>query len=243
MHKRFFSYFVSVSKIKQVENYLADNNLEFLLDKKDILLDDSNLFSNNKNLILKKSIVFIKTSKLIKYRRSLSLNKRVSSILTKNSYYFDFKIVNGFLNQVLIVNDYNFFVRYQQNLFSKNFNLFLDLIKITNLLCQNLVQLKLFVYLLSSLFRTMHKRQHNRFIFFVSNLFKYILSTYPNVCGLRLEVSGRLLGKPRASNIKIENGFLGLNSFSSNKYTYQTHVYTLYGVFGFKCYINFKNNN
>ncbi len=247
INKRFFSsHVVKTSKTQQIEKYLCKQNLEFLVDKKDVLLDRVDLKSSPQNLILKNSKIFLKTSKLIKFRRLLSSNKNDSILSQKKfqtNFFFDLTIVNTFINKAMLPSDYNFFTRYQHALFSKNFNLFLDLIKVTNLLCQNIVHLKLFVALISTLFRTLHKRQHNRFIFFISNLFKYILETYPNVLGLRLEINGRLMGKPRASTIKIEYGFLGLNSFSSKRYSYQNHVYTLYGAFGFKCYINFKNNN
>lgn len=242
MKNKNFGSMTAFLKANAVENLLSNNNLNFLMQNKDILLDSYQFYKNKKNVIIKNSNVFIKTSKLIKYRRLLSTTKVTNSFLQQqeNAYFFNFKIINYCLKSAELTTDYSFFVRYQQSLFSKNFNLFLDFIKVTSLLCQNLVSLKLFTHLLSNLFRLLHKRQHNRFVFFVSNLFKYILITYPNVSGLQLEISGRLLGKPRASTIKIEQGFLGLNSFCVNKHVYKTHIYTLYGAFGLKCSINFK---
>lgn len=245
--KRNFSTFLkTMPSVKCIETFLASNNLTFLADRKDLLAGDSNahFVLAGRILVLKNFSVFFKTSKLIKFRRLLSSSSKSFKLTSLNSgQFFNLKVLNGLLNKSLLINDYTFFSRYQQLLFSKNFNLFLDLVKVTNLLCQNAIELKFFVHLLSVLFRNMHKRQHNKFIFFVSNLFKHILRTYPSIVGLRLEINGRLLGKPRASSIKIEQGFLGLHSFSLNKYTHKTHVYTVYGVFGFTCFINFKNNN
>jgi hypothetical protein len=236
MSKRYFG----ILKHHTVESYIARNNLDNLMNKKEVLLNKSFVYSSNLDVVLDNSVIFIKTSKLIKFRRLLSINKNFKVSKNKGSFFFNIKVANGFINKSLVESDYNFFLRYQQSIFSKNFNLFLDFIKVTNLLCQNILDLKIFVHLLGSLFRMLHKRQHNRFLVFVSSLFKYILNTYPNVCGLRLEISGRLLGKPRASTKKIEHGFLGSNSFSENKYSFQMHVYTLYGAFGLKCSVNFK---
>lgn len=48
------------------------------------------------------------------------------------------------------------------------------------------------------------------------------------------------MGKTRASTIKIERGSLSLNTVNSGCIAEKMHVYTLYGAFGFKIWINYK---
>jgi ribosomal protein S3 len=56
--------------------------------------------------------------------------------------------------------------------------------------------------------------------------------------GIKFSISGRLLGKPRYSVVKILIGKMPCQTISKNIIKQQIHVYTIYGVFGFKIWIN-----
>ena len=49
------------------------------------------------------------------------------------------------------------------------------------------------------------------------------------------------MGKTRASTVKIAKGSLVLNTVNAGCINDKMHVYTLYGAFGFKLWINYKN--
>ena len=50
-----------------------------------------------------------------------------------------------------------------------------------------------------------------------------------------------MMGKTRASTVKIEKGALSLTTINADCIENKLHVYTLYGAFGFKIWINYKN--
>lgn len=159
----------------------------------------------------------------------------------KNQLNFDLVCLNRLNNKAYLAADYVFYKKYKNMLFSRNYNLWLDMLKITNLFVKKFIDPKSFLTLLSHLFKYLNKRKHNKFIYFVTSLFDYLTKTYPtHVLGLQLTISGRLLSKPRSSIINIESGTLHLTSASADLKSSQMHVYTLYGAFGLKLYVNYK---
>lgn len=197
--------------------------------------------------------VFYRTKILLKYRKKFKLYRTYEKNTVFQNYikrilenknlqiFMQFFCLNRVIDKKYIRQDYEFYKPYKNLLFVRNYNLWLDLIKTTNLLTLKVIGVESYLYLLSLLFRHLNKRKHNRFILFVSNLFEHILKVYPDkVKGLKLVISGRLQSKPRSSIVKIEKGTLNLTSKKSNLLLSQMHVYTLYGAFGLKLYINYQ---
>ena len=99
----------------------------------------------------------------------------------------------------------------------------------------------MFLNLLGILFRHLNKRRHGKFKQFVGNLFDHIVTNYSKeIKGLKLVLSGRISAKPRSSIAKIERGTLNLTCKSANVHSSQIHVYTIYGAFGLKLYVNYQ---
>lgn len=233
-------------------NYNISKSIKTLFLNKGMLCNEPQVLKQN-SLYSFHLPIFYRTKTLLRYRKKIKLSKNYQKntpfqnytnrlLKSKNLQIFTkFFCLNRLIDKKFIRQDYDFLKQYKNLLFVRNYNLWLDLIKTTNLLSLKKINVESYLYLLSSLFRYLNKRKHNRFILFISNLFEHILKIYPShVKGLKLIISGRLQSKPRSSIVKIEKGTLNLTSKKSNLLSSQMHVYTLYGAFGLKLYINYQ---
>ena len=84
------------------------------------------------------------------------------------------------------------------------------------------------------------------FIAFLKNLAKILvtdLSRVPflnktnRIKGVKFLINGKLKGKTRANSILIVKGLVPAQTISANIDFSKTHVFTVYGVFGFKIWI------
>jgi ribosomal protein S3 len=64
-----------------------------------------------------------------------------------------------------------------------------------------------------------------------------------SILGIKLIVSGKIKGKPRSSTTCIQVGSVPSQSLDKDVDFSKLHVYTLYGVFGFKIWIYKKLKN
>ena len=134
-------------------------------------------------------------------------------------------------------------------LFSRRFNLLIDFIKITALFCEKKVPLQTFLSLLGQIFRILQKRKHSRFFFFLKYLFQLLVSNsefksslaMSNIDGIKFVVNGKLQGKTRADSSCIQVGAVPIQSLDKNVEFSRLHVYTLYGVFGFRMWVYRKD--
>jgi len=249
-----FQQFPLKSKKNQ---FLLNNSLglngSYLFSNKGLLFNEPQLLKQEDSFLLNLQ-AFYRTSSLLNFRAKLvaksSLNYRSSKIsnffkntkfLKNNKILVNLVCLNRFIDKTAIKTDYAFYRPYKNILFQRNYNLWLDFIKVTNLIVNKFLDVKSFLFLLSSLFKYLNKRKHSKFIFFISNLFDFLITTYPDkIKGLKLIITGRLLSKPRSSTVKIERGTLNLTSSNACVASNQMHVYTLYGAFGLKLYINYQ---
>lgn len=249
---------INQNKFLITNSYLIKQELINALQRKDVLVSNLDIAQTNNTTSLNIE-AFTRTAKLLKYRKILKKKKLKNPSLNKHKKVNDL-ILNSFKNQIssnnLLINYYNInknidkkiltnyfksFKKFSTVLFSRGFNLFIDFLKILSLLDQNKINPKVFLLILGQIFRNLTKKKHTKFIFFIRTLFDNLINSDKNeIVGIKLVINGKLMGKTRASTIKIERGSLSLNTVNSGCISEKMHVYTLYGAFGFKIWVNYK---
>jgi hypothetical protein len=168
---------------------------------------------------------------------------KISFKLLKNQY-FKIRVLNRFLKKKQLVNWYRLHKKWKISLFPRSESLFFDFIKTLNLVETKKIEVHNLLYLLGLVFKTLHKRKHSRFMYFIAEIFtESVVKAMNSIEGVKFLISGRLKGKSRASIIKFQKGRLNLNEIKSNVSYSQLHVYTLYGAFGMKLWMNYKTKN
>jgi hypothetical protein len=230
------------------------NTLKRSLIKKGILVLSSQVnFATSTCYITLK--VYYKTVKIVNYKNkinSLTSNKlkscqKLSLMLNESFNKTKNKLgvvtlynINKNIKKILLFNIYLTYKRYVNVLFSRRFNLFIDFTKMTALFISREMNPKNYLYLLSQIFRLLSKKKHSRFLFFLKNLFSTIIKTkQSSISGIKFIVNGKLQGKTRAGSSKILVGSVPIQSIEKNIAFGKTHVYTLYGAFGFKMWVNY----
>lgn len=236
-------------------------SLEFLsvlkrsLTKKGVIVTfcDVNFITNTCYIKLK---VYYKTVKLVHYKNKINLlnNKKTEVVSSKllcslnkifnrsknNLSVITIENLNKSIQRIIVFNTYLVYKRYVNILFSRRFNLFMDFTKMTSLFIFKEIDPKAYLYLLAQIFRLLSKKKHSRFLFFLKNLFSTIIKTkQSSILGVKFIVNGKLQGKTRAGTSKILVGSVPIQSIDKNIVFGKTHVYTLYGAFGFKMWVNY----
>jgi hypothetical protein len=172
--------------------------------------------------------------------KSLINKLRITHLLTH------FKIINKTIDK-----KYTFFLfkklkKYVFKIFSRRFNLFLDFIKVTSLYGKNLIDLKLYISIIATIFKNLRKRTHITFYGFLKktlNILVYDSKKYikkeNKILGVKILIKGRLLGKSRASQYAIQVGSVPIQTISSQiKYAQATSFTHDCGTFGFEVWSN-----
>jgi len=172
---------------------------------------------------------------ILKELKILGVSVLVLKITLLNKFCLSFK-----KNKLLKL----FYLRhraFKDGLFARRNNLFFDLLKVSFLLSKNLVTSNLFLFLIVQLFKILPKRKHARFLLLIKKLFKTFCEDTKNVnssiSGLKFLISGKLKGKLRTQRSCIQVGKVATQTISNNIEYSKTHVFTRYGVFGFKFWI------
>ena len=248
------------NKFLLVNSYLIKQQLINALFRKDILVSNVDISQSNNTTNLSID-TFIRTSKLLKYRKlvkkklirksNLSVKKQnqLNDLLVKafpnkisnNNLLINYNNINKIIDKKILTNNFKNFKKFSSVLFSRGFNLFIDFIIVVSLIEQQKLNPKVFLIVLGQIFRNLTKKKHTKFIFFIKTIFDSLISSEKNnIIGIKLVINGKLMGKTRASTVKIESGSLSLNTVNSGCIAEKMHVYTLYGAFGFKIWINYK---
>ena len=125
-------------------------------------------------------------------------------------------------------------------LFSRRQFLFFDTLKISCLLCENLICSKTFLTVLIQIFRILPKRKHGTFLVFLKELLILLIEELPKkkikttLKGIKFILNGKLKGKTRSSTNLLRIGIIPTQSISKNIKYFNAHAYTIYGAFGFK---------
>lgn len=240
------------------------NFLKVLLEKKNVLLLDTNaitlnnthyyyfkiFFKSKKILSIKKKRRNIKT--LIKTKSYLKLNKFLNKTLCLNQntlIFFNIKMLNRITNKKLVKFFYQYLKRFTRMYFQRTFNLFIDFIKICSLFCEGKVKSKTFLLFINLIFKSISKKSHIRFISFLKDLFRTIIYRSPfiskvvkdnPILGIKFMIAGRIRDKQRASFYCLQEGSLSTTCLSNQLDYSKIHVYTILGVFGLKIWVSRK---
>jgi hypothetical protein len=229
-------------------------NLKFLLKIKGIHVSKITLgFTNNRIYVCFN--IFFSTQKVIKYRKfkdalscpsNVNLNKlfkKLSNLLKSN--LIDFKVINinKQIDNTLASQVFLIYKKYLNSLFDKKFYLCLDITKVTVLFLLNKIETKGFLEYTGKSFCSIHKKNHVRYFKLISNIFNFVVfkNTKQNtILGIKLQISGKLKGKAMASQQLIVCGSMPTQTINKNICFEKMHVYTTYGVFGFKLWVHRK---
>lgn len=233
--------------------------LKDLFYAKNILVTDTNL-SVDCNTLNLSMYLFFRKRKLVKFR-SCSLQKKISThlstkpilILSRHLHKkFNINLINfkiKVLNRLIIFPLFYSSLKkklniYQRSLFDRRFSLYIDFLKLNSLYLNSQVNLNTYVFVLGEIFQRLMKKKHGQFLNFIKTLFKFIIyeykfkNFYSKILGIKFIISGKIKGKLRARATNIQIGSIPLNTNSRNIEFSQVHVYTTYGVYGIKLWVN-----
>ena len=222
------------SSILEINFYLYFKASKLLIFSKKKI---NNLLLNNLKFKKRHQFFFLKKLILTHFNfLKLNLTKLKIKILNFN--------INKNLNHFLFLKLKNF----KNILFNRRFNLFIDLIKISNLLIVGKISTTVFLKFLSEVFKILPKTKHGQFIFFIKFLLKTLsmdnfttkqLKELPNstIGGIKIQIKGKLLGKTRSSNSFVQTGSVSTQTISKNIEFSKINIFTKYGVFGFKLWL------
>jgi len=211
-------------------------------------------FTNNKIYIYLK--IFYGTQRIVRYKKYktmksnpvfFGIQKILKAILklSKNNI-LEIKVinVNKKIDTQLIRQTYIMYKKHLNNLFDKKFYMCIDITKITVLFLSNKIETKIFLEHLGKVFSGIHKKNHLRYFKLIETQFEFLIINSIEefkILGLKLQVSGKLLGKAIASKQLITRGSIPTQTLNKNISFEKTHIYTVYGVFGFKFW-TYRNN-
>lgn len=232
--------------------------LKYLFYKKDILLTQSSLNFNSNRLDLclhlyfrKKKLLRFKKLKNKKLKKKLKIDKIKKNIffLILNNFTktFQFNSLNlklKILNKIKKSSKFRSYLRkktkfLKSSLFERHAPLYDDFLNLTFLYYTAKISIDSFLLIFNEIFKYLVKQKHGRFIKFIKIVFNDILINRrnSNIKGAKFVISGKLRGKLRARSKTFFFGLSPISTQSKNVQYSKTHVYTMYGVFGFKLWI------
>ena len=230
---------------KFLKTYKTLTHLKQSLERKGIILNHYIIKEEDTNCFIKLKI-FFGTQKLLKYKTLLK-NKRLNTLkkdfiknLIQNISNYkttvsDIIILNHYLDNKQTKTYFNEFKKFKNILFSRQFSLFIDFIKLTTLFTNKKISTEIYLNILGKIFKILPKNKHARYFFFIDQLLKIIVEDqYNSIQGVKLQINGKLKGKLRSSSEQISQGNLSTSSISKSINYSQVHIYTIYGSFGIK---------
>lgn len=207
------------------------------------------VISNLNNKIFVNFYTFFGTQRIIRFKKLKHIYCNSKKLHIKNIFKKILKLLrvsvleikitnlNKIIDKSLVRKIFLLYRKYINNLFDKKFYLCVDITKITVLFLLNKVDNDVFLNYIAKIFSTIHKKNHLRFFKLVSTIFTFLIANPQKnnkILGLKLLVSGKLRGKTMASKQLINYGSMPVQTLNKNIYFEKLHVYTIYGVFGFK---------
>ncbi len=186
------------------------------------------------NFYKKKIIKKSSSAYCIKSKKFLMLFSNFFKSYKKNLYQFKFINLNIQINKELLVYCYNFLKKFKIVIFSRRYNLFIDFIKATTLLCQNKLSSSAYLMFLSLIFKFLAKKVHTKFFSFIREVCNLIIKKVSKILikGISFKINGKLKGKPRAGSFLIVIGQMPNQTINANIDFAFCHTYTRLGVFG-----------
>ena len=122
----------------------------------------------------------------------------------------------------------------------KNYSNFLNLSKLAFIIITNKKSAKLLAKILSSLISS-QKRRHSNILTFINKIFDILIySKLSLISGIKIQISGRINGFPRAKSRLLKIGSLPLHSITSIIDYSESRAYTSNGTFGIKVWVCVK---
>nr|NP_066423.1 ribosomal protein S3 [Ochromonas danica]AAG18389.1 ribosomal protein S3 [Ochromonas danica] len=241
---------LTTSQIKYdiINNFKLTSNIVTSLKKKDIIV--SHMFFSEKGITKKLNIyLFYRTHKLKKYliktkrKGKYKKNKKneIVKLLGEKNLSLVIKVLNrqGKSESLRVIAAK--FKYYLNKIFQKRLTLFIDLVKVFYLVAKKKATIHLLIYILGLIFKPLHKKKHAIYLAFLKKLFSYLIfRKHSQIKGVKLIIAGRLKGKTRAKTSKFILGKIPLSSEKEKIKASQTHIYTVYGCFGLKLWVNYK---
>lgn len=248
---------------KQIINFINYYNyLKQTLKLKNVYIDNITFYLIGKNLIINLFIYYssLKLS-LLKKKSKLNYNstgnKHISKIDTQNKLFPTHFIKKNKLNNATIkflninknINVKKTLTLYKAiknsivTLLKKKRYLLIDFIRISVLLMEAKISVKIFTIFIGQIFATLSKKSHNRFFLILKKLFKIMIldekidKNITKIKGIKLKMGGRLRGKTRSDVRTITVGTVPLQSTSKHIEYFKQHIFTIYGTFGLKVWI------
>ena len=237
IYKYIFCYYLEVF-FKRRGVFVLYNDFFF---KNAVGFVNFNLFYTKRklNFIKKKKLSRIK--KIINIKVLLKLFSKIAVKFNITKLKFNFVILNNKVDKNILTFFYNKFKKYSIILFEKKFYLFIDFLKIISLVYCNILKIKNLLIVLTTIFSNLHKKKHTKFIDFIDFIFSCLCEKInSNIKGIKFILKGKLLGKSRASIYIIKKGRISIQTLKENISFNKQHIYTKYGVFGFKLWVNKK---
>ena len=182
----------------------------------------------NKKILLTEMINKFLTTVLNKY-----YNKKINVVIKLKDLgkAFEDTIIKSKINRIE-------FIKISKNLKNlKNYPNSSGLIKIAFIVATNKKSSKLLANTLSYLISS-QKRRHSNILTFFKKLFSVlIISKLSVISGIRIQISGRINGFPRAKSRLLKLGSLPLQSINSRIDYHESKAYTPNGTFGIKVWI------
>jgi len=247
---------INNNNIKQTLYY---NNLYNYLKQsfrlKHIYIDFCDIKTNYNTTTFLFSIYFgtLYLNKIKKRSKNSLLNNKKSNIkvipnnflkLNKcNNIFLQFNNLNNFLDNKKASYLYQQIKNNIQSLLKKRRYIIIDFIRLTTLLIDNKINVKLFATMINQLFSNLSKKNHNRFFLLIKKVFKIIindnqLAAKNQIKGIKLKIAGRIRGKTRSDTRNIVVGTVPLQAHTNNLEFYKQHIFTVYGTFGLKIWIS-----
>lgn len=236
------------AKQKNLTSYFYAKNFAQALKVKGILIS-SFLFSEKEKQKRLHLELFYKAQKIKNYKYKLEKQKKKGqtylkalSLLNNKSAIFTFNVLNPLLKKDELTKLFKLTKKNESRLFIKRNDLFCDLLKVISLVAEQKASVWILSHLLNMTFKPLRKKNHAIFISFVKEIFEHFIKSKNQnhkIKGVKFILSGRIKGKPRANIAKFHLGKIPLNQESLKIGNSQEHIYTRYGCFGLKLWINF----
>lgn len=251
--------------------YNFSNLLKFLFYRKEIILDDITLniinnqfylnihfFYNSKKVSIYKRKNFkllekFEKKQILKNNFLSKLFLQLYSRLSCNIVILSFLNLNKKVKLNIILILYRKLKKFINTVFSRRFNLFIDFLKMNSLLVTDSLSLEQYLKVFALIFKSIQKKSHSRFFFFLKCLFKILVHDVSAlkfcrkenfaILGLKFIIKGRIKGKPRASSFLFQKGFCKIQTISSNVEFAKTQSFTRLGTFGLRLWLLRKKIN
>ncbi len=234
-----------------IHEFIFLKNLKKTLNKKNILLDESRIYSTNCTITLilnsffryKKIQLYNKKKKILNFTTHFKLSHFISKqfkLFNINVNIIKIKNLNKYINFKYVKIFSKSFKRFRKTLFIRRLDLFQDFLKLSALTIKAKIKPSIYLFLFAQIFTTILKKKHGQFLFFIKAAFKKIIVLKKtHIKGIKFFLNGKIKGKPRANSFKLLLGNVPCQQVNSKIEYSKINTYNRYGAFGFKLWLNY----